>query len=51
MTGERFTPDHTPTTAEAAAAGEDESWQNEQIADPDDLKRPVDDPEVEEDEE
>lgn len=36
-------PDHHATTsAEAAAAGEDDTWQNEQIVDPDDAKRGAD---------
>ena len=49
MTDEHH-PDHRPITAEAAAAGEDDTWQNEQIVDPDDAKRSIDDPEAEEDE-
>ena len=51
MSDERQHPDHKPTTAEAAAAGEDDTWQNQQIVDPDDLQRSFDDPEAEEDEE
>jgi hypothetical protein len=49
MTDERHTPDYQPTSAEAAAAGEDDTWQNEQIVNPDDVNRSFDDPEAEED--
>jgi hypothetical protein len=49
MSSDRQLPDHKPTTAEAAAAGEDDTWQNQQIVDPDDLQRSLDDPEAEED--
>jgi hypothetical protein len=43
-------PDAKPTSAEAAAAGEDDTWQNEQIVDPDDAQRAADDPEADEEE-
>jgi hypothetical protein len=33
---------HDHTTAEAAAAGEDDTWQNEQIVDADDAQRAAD---------
>ena len=33
---------HSHTTAEAAAAGEDDTWQNQQIVDPDDAQRDAD---------
>ena len=35
-------PDQPATTAEAAAAGEDDTWQNQQIVDPDDAQRDAD---------
>jgi hypothetical protein len=51
VTNERNHPDHKPTTAEAAAAGEDDAWQVDRTVDPDDRQRIFDDPEAEEDEE
>jgi hypothetical protein len=41
---------HAHTTAEAAAAGEDDTWQNEQIVDPDDAQRAADSVEGDDDE-
>jgi hypothetical protein len=52
MSDERKTFDHhTFTSAEAAAAGEDDTWQNEQIVSPDDMNRLEDDPEGSDEEE
>jgi hypothetical protein len=36
---------HTFTSAEAAAAGEDDTWENQSIVDPDDMNRLEDDTE------
>jgi hypothetical protein len=44
-------PDHQPTSAEAAAAGEDDTWENLSIVDPDDTNRLEDDPEGDDGEE
>jgi hypothetical protein len=51
MNDERHVPGYEATSAEAAAAGEDGTWETDQTVSADDTVRSFDDPEAEEDEE
>ena len=46
MTDDRHVPGYEPTSAEAAAAGEDETWETDQTVSADDTDRSFDDPEA-----